>query len=135
MNPYFSMTNAELRDSDDPGAAAELERRRNKRAARSNPLGSTPWQDESGNPVDIGGHSPTHFAYVTVEGEGTDKQYLVAGFGPVARFWDGMVVRLKPRGSTNVKGLDPLEDRVAARMVYKYYVAGSGPASYPPQTR
>jgi hypothetical protein len=37
MNPYFSMTNAELRDSDDPGAAAELERRKNKRAARSNP--------------------------------------------------------------------------------------------------
>ena len=42
MNPYFSMTNAELRDSDDPGAAAELERRKNKRAdrraARSNPV-------------------------------------------------------------------------------------------------
>jgi hypothetical protein len=37
MNPYFSMTNAELRDSDDPGAADELERRKSKRAARSNP--------------------------------------------------------------------------------------------------
>jgi hypothetical protein len=131
MNPYFSMTNAELRDSDDPGAADELERRKNKRAARSNPAlkafsvhPRTNWRDESGKWVHTGSHMPTHYAYVMVKGGDKDIQYLVAGFGPVARFWDGMVVQLQPRGSTSVKNLEPLEDRVAARMIHKYYAPG-----------
>ena len=133
MNPYFSMTNAELRDlrdSGDPGADAELERRMNKRAAVR--MSGSHWEDEIGRPVDFGSNMPTHFAYVTVRSERGDIQYIVAGFGPVARFYDGMVVQLEP--SRN-KHIEPLEDRVAARAIYRYYSPGEGPPSHPPQTR
>lgn len=86
----------------------------------------SPWWGEDDHRVGVGTNVPTHYLYKlgAVRKDGSQRQWLVVGFGPTATFSDGVELKLDPiPEGCSVKGLEPLAVRAPARKIHKVYRA------------